>query len=325
LLGFILAEGEAPPLAAAPAPGAAPAQSPVGVRSGADGPVVTSGGEIRATPIAKRLAGEHKIDLATVRGSGPGGRIVEADVLAAVAARSASPAAPPERRVRERIPFVGVRRTIADRLRGSQSTTASVTLTREIDADVLVGMREKLGGRLGASIPFDALFIKILAQALRDFPALNATIDGDAILVLEDVNVGFAVAAPNGLFVPVVSGADSRPLVDVSARVRELSERVRAGGIRSEDMAGGTITITNLGAFGVDAFSPIINPPQSAIVGIGRIAVRPVVREGQLTVGRTSVLSLTFDHRVVDGAPAAQLLGRIADLMNDEGFLGGLG
>jgi pyruvate dehydrogenase E2 component (dihydrolipoamide acetyltransferase) len=186
-------------------------------------------------------------------------------------------------------------------------------------------MRDRLGSRLGVSLPFDALFIKILARALRDFPALNATIEGDAILVLEDVNVGFAVAAPTGLYVPVIRNADARPLAEVGTAVRELSERVRSGGVRLEDMADGTITITNLGAYSVDAFSPIINPPQSAILGIGRIAERPVAREGQLTVGRTSVLSLTFDHRVVDGAPAAQLLGRVADLMNDEGFLGRLG
>jgi pyruvate dehydrogenase E2 component (dihydrolipoamide acetyltransferase) len=327
LMGYILAEGEVPP----ETPGGAPAR-PIAATSGsvvateASRPVPA--GEIRSTPIARRLATEHGIDLATVRGTGPGGRIVEADVLAAVAARSAAKPAPaglPERRIRERIPLVGVRRTIADRLRNSQSTAASVTLTREVDADVLVGMRDRLSARLRLSIPYDALFIKVVARAARDFPVLNATIEGDAILVLDDVNVGFAVAAPTGLFVPVIRNADTRPLAEVGAAVRELSERVRSGGVRLEDMADGTITITNLGAYGVDAFSPIINPPQSAILGIGRIAERPVVRDGQLTVGRTTILSLTFDHRVVDGAPAAQLLGRMAELMGDEAWLSALG
>jgi pyruvate/2-oxoglutarate dehydrogenase complex dihydrolipoamide acyltransferase (E2) component len=328
LMGYILAEGEAPP----ETPGSAPPRPAVAATAPGSTPIEAPrpapAGEIRSTPIARRLAVEHGVDLATVRGTGPGGRIVEADILAAVAARSAAPpaaVAPPARRVRERIPLVGVRRTIAERLRGSQSTVASVTLTREVDADVLWSMRDRLSARLGVSVPFDALFVKILAQAARDFSALNSTIEGDAILVLEDVNVGFAVAAPNGLFVPVIRNADVRPLAEVGTAVRELSERVRSGGIRLEDMADGTITITNLGAYGVDAFSPIINPPQSAILGVGRIAERPVVRDGQLTVGRTSVLSLTFDHRVVDGAPAAQLLGRVAELMNDEGWLGGLG
>jgi pyruvate dehydrogenase E2 component (dihydrolipoamide acetyltransferase) len=326
LMGYILAEGEAPPASSGGAPATpvpAPAQS---------APVEASravpAGEIRSTPIARRLATEHGIDLAAIRGTGPGGRIVEADVLAAVAARATAPpvaVAAPERRIRERIPLIGVRRTIAERLRGSQSTAASVTLTREVDADVLWEMRERLTGQIGVSVPFDALFIKVLAQALRDFPALNSTIEGDAILVLEDVNVGFAVATPTGLYVPVIQSADTRPLAEVSTAVRTLSERVRNGGVRLEDMAGGTITITNLGAYGVDAFSPIINPPQSAILGIGRIAERPVARNGQLALGRTTVLSLTFDHRVVDGAPAAQLLGRVAGLINDQTWLEGLG
>jgi pyruvate/2-oxoglutarate dehydrogenase complex dihydrolipoamide acyltransferase (E2) component len=326
LMGYILAEGEAPPST----PGSAP-QAPASVASPAtlgEASRSAPAGEIRSSPIARRLAAEHGVDLATVRGTGPGGRIVEADVLAAVAARaSAQPAvvAPTERRIRERIPLIGVRRTIAERLRGSQSTAASVTLTREVDADVLWEARERLSERLGVSVPFDAIFVKVLAQAVRDFPALNSTIEGDAILVLEEINVGFAVAAPTGLYVPVIRDADTRPLAEVAMTVRALSERVRSGGVRIDDMAGGTITITNLGAYGVDAFSPIINPPQSAILGIGRIAERPVARNGRLTLGRTTVLSLTFDHRVVDGAPAALLLGRVAELMNDQAWLEGLG
>jgi pyruvate/2-oxoglutarate dehydrogenase complex dihydrolipoamide acyltransferase (E2) component len=326
LMGYILADGEAPPST----PGSAPPAPASAAAPAAPGEVSLSApaGEIRSSPIARRLAAEHGIDLATIRGTGPSGRIVEADVLAAVAARAAAPpaaAAPPQRRIRERIPLIGVRRTIAERLRGSQLTAASVTLTRDVHADVLWEAREHLSERVGVSVPFDALFVKVLAQALRDFPVLNSTIEGDAILVLEEINVGFAVAAQTGLYVPVIHDADTRPLADVSAVVRALSERVRSGGVRLDDMAGGTITITNLGAYGVDAFSPIINPPQSAILGIGRIAERPVARNGQLALGRTTVLSLTFDHRVVDGAPAAQLLGRVAELMNDQRWLEGLG
>src|SRR5205085_1468215 len=179
LMGYILDVGEAPPATAStPAPAGQPA---VAGRPLAEMASIATGGDIRATPIARRLATEHRIDLASVRGSGPGGRIVEADVLAMVAARgaieSASPTRP-ERRIREKIPFVGVRRTIADRLRGSQSTVASVTLTREVDADRFVKARDQLGTRIGLAIPYDALFVKVLAQALRDFPALNATIEG---------------------------------------------------------------------------------------------------------------------------------------------------
>ena len=146
-----------------------------------------------------------------------------------------------------------------------------------------------------------------------------------SILVLDDVNIGFAVAVPGALLVPVVHNADGRSLSDIAVAVRELSERAKGAGLKPADMNGGTITITNLGAYNVDAFTPIINPPQSAILGIGRILARPAVRDGQFVVRQTCVLSLTFDHRVVDGAPAARLLDRVAQLMNDEGYLRGLG
>jgi pyruvate dehydrogenase E2 component (dihydrolipoamide acetyltransferase) len=153
---------------------------------------------------------------------------------------------------------------------------------------------------------------------------LNAVIEGDAILALDEVHVGFAVAVAEGLIVPVVRDADRRSLAEIAASVRELGERARANRLRIEDVSGGTATITNLGAHGVDAFTPIINPPQSAILGIGRIQERPVVRDGQLNVGTTCVLSLTFDHRVADGVPAAQLLDVVARQMNDAQLLGSL-
>ena len=336
LIGYILAEGEALPASAAPAPGVASPASATGAPAAMETPRVgaprpTAGGEVRASPIARRIAAEHGIDVASLVGTGPGGRIVEADVQAEITRRaaigaSASPAAPTEsaRRIREKLPLIGMRRTIAERLRSSLSTAAPVTLTREVDADVLVAARERLSQRLGESIPFDALFIKVLAAALRERPRLNAVIEGDAILVLDEINVGFAVAVADGLIVPVVRDAATRSLGDVSATVRALSERARNNQLQLSDLAGGTATITNLGAYGVDAFTPIINPPQSVILGIGRILTRPVIRDGQLAVGQTCVLSLTFDHRVVDGVPAAQLLDTITRLVGDEQFLGAL-
>ena len=333
LVGYILAEGERPPTMPANAPSApeaaSAAQSPP---SPAAVPRSAPGVEVRASPIARRLAADHQIDLGQVSGTGPGGRIVEADVLAAVArrdeaAREPAPGPGPSvgpRRVRERIPLTGIRRTIAERLRSSLSNGAPVTLTREVDAETLVAARGQLGARLGVPIPYDALFIKLLATALRERPALNATIENDEILVLDEIHVGFAVAIPSGLIVPVVRNADRRPLADIAAAVRDLGERARASQLTADDVGGGTVTITNLGAQGIDAFTPIINPPQSAILGIGRILARPVVRNGQLAAGQTCVLSLTFDHRVVDGVPAAQLLDVVARSMNDEVFLGGL-
>jgi len=333
LIGYILAAGERPPTTPANAPStpeaASGAQSPP---PPATAPRPAPSGEIRSSPIARRLAADHQIDLSQVTGTGPGGRIVEADVLAAVAcrdesARVSAPGSAPsvaQRRIRERIPLTGIRRTIAERLRSSLSTGAPVTLAREVDAEILVAARGQLGARLGAPLPYDALFVKLLATALRERPSLNATIENDEILVLDEVHVGFAVAISSGLIVPVVRDADRRSLAEIAAAVRDLSERARASQLTVDDVGGGTVTITNLGAQGVDAFTPIINPPQSAILGIGRILARPVVRDGELVAGQTCVLSLTFDHRVVDGVPAAQLLDAVARSMNDDEFLGGL-
>ena len=290
LMGYILAEGEAPPSPAIASPRApvgtdAPAV-PASTAGATSGPRATPPGEIRASPIARRIAAENGVDLSQVVGTGPSGRIVEADVQAALAKRDAggtpasgSPAQTDGHRVRERIPLTGIRQTIAQRLQASHQQTAPVTLTREVDAERLVTAQAASSERLGVSVPYDALFIKILAAALRERPELNATIQGDEIVVYDDVAVGFAVAAsgPHGsiLLVPVIRNADTRPLREVALAVRELAGRARSGQLKPDDIAGGTVTITNLGASGVDGFTPIINPPQSAILGIGRILALP--------------------------------------------------
>ena len=339
LIGYILAPGEAPPVAPArPAPGPPasqrseappltrrPAARPPAPSSSAPLPARPAG--VRASPVARRLATRHGIDLAHVTGTGPGGRIIEADVQAAIDAAATTEKvdiAPRGPRVRQRVPLVGMRRTIAERLRHSLSTAAPVTLTREVDAETLVTSRPSLAEQIGGALPFDALFIKLFAIALSERPELNAVIENDAILLLDEVNVGFAVAVPGGLVVPVVHDADRRKLAEVAVAVRDLSERARDGQLQPADVTGGTATITNLGGYGVDGFTPILNPPQSAILGIGRILPRPVVRDGQLIAGQTCFLSLTFDHRVTDGAPAAQLLDLVASLMADEERLAAL-
>jgi pyruvate dehydrogenase E2 component (dihydrolipoamide acetyltransferase) len=323
LIGYILAAGEPPP-AGAPA-SATPPSAPATPETGTPSAPRVSGERAPSSPIARRLAAEHGIDLSTVAGSGPGGRIVEADVQAAIARQSVRP---PERddgiaaamgwTVHRRIPLVGMRRTIAERLRFSLSTAASVTLSRDVVADRLVVARQSLSASLAAPVSYDALFVRILAVALARQPRLNAVIDGDAILELTDINIGFAVSIDGGLLVPVVRAADSRPLDDLLTQMRQLSERALGNRLRPEDVLGGTATITNLGAYGVDAFTPILNPPQSAILGIGRILKRPVVVDDHLELHHTTTLSLTFDHRVADGVPAAQLLEVVVQLMNDD-------
>jgi pyruvate dehydrogenase E2 component (dihydrolipoamide acetyltransferase) len=314
LIGYILADGEAPPGTLSASPAARPASGP----GPAAEPVGGSAGEIRASPVARRLAAQHAVDLSRLVGSGPGGRIVEADVQAAIAP---SRQAMPERRVRRSVPLTGIRRTIADRLRGSLSAAAQVTLTREVDAAALVRARAAFEDRLAQVVPFDALFVRLFALALREHLDLNATIEGDVIVVLEDIHVGFAVAAEVGLLVPVVRHADTRSFVEVVADVHSLTDRAHTNQLQAADVVGGTATITNLGGYHVDAFSPIINPPQSVILGIGRIMPRPFVVDGRLDVRETCPLSLSFDHRVVDGAPAAQLLDGVARRIADAHLL----
>ena len=168
------------------------------------------------------------------------------------------------------------------------------------------------------------MFIKLFASALRERPELNAAIENDCIVRFKEINIGFAVAIPNGLIVPVIRNADSAPFRGLVEAVKDLTDRALTGRLQPAHLEGGTATVSNLGGHGIDAFTPILNSSQSAILGIGRIAERPVVRNGQLAVGQTSFLSLTFDHRVVDGAPAALLLDAVVRRMNDESFFSSL-
>ncbi len=299
--------------------------TPLGARPAllSESPLAAPRLDVPVSPVARRLARELGVDLTAVRGTGPGGRIVEADVRGAAVAQAPSPQPSPKGTggVLRRVPFRGVRRLIADRMTASLATGAQLTLTREVDASALVAAREATKGTFGA-VPYDAYFVKALAVALAEDPTLNAAVEGDEIVVYEAVHVGVAVALPGGLVVPVVRHAESASLEDVARQIAELTARARAGRLSPDDLAGGTVTITNLGGHGVDVFTPILNPPQSAILGIGRIAPRPVVVAGGALAARPTVhLSLTFDHRVADGAPAAELLGRVAELLDDPGRL----
>lgn len=331
LIALVLAAGEEPAAAlaaagVAAAPGAADVASDA-APSAPPAEAAADSARSRISPLARRLAAELGVDVATVAGSGPGGRIVEADIRAAAsrqpgtaaAASAATPAVP--WRVRERLPLTGDRRTIGERLRRSQSTAVALTLTREVNAGALVAARRSLAERIGATLPWDALFARLFGEALRERGELNALIAGEEIVRLDEIHVAFAVSLDGSLVTPVVRDADRRPLAGIAADVRELAARARAGRLAPADLLGGTATITNLGAHGVDAFTPVLNPPQSAILGIGRIAERAVVANGALAVAPTCVLSLTFDHRVADGAPAADLLAAVARLMGDERWL----
>ena len=318
LLGHVLAPGEAPPAppsapALAPALAPAPAAAPP-APAAPEAPPPPAALPLRVTPVARRRAADLGVDLAGVAGSGPNGRITEADVLAAAGVGGPGEGAASAPRVARRVPLTGMRGLIARRMQHSLATTAQVTLTRELDAGPLVQALAALAAG-PAPVSYDVLLARALAAALEAQPALNAVVEEDTILVLADVHVGVAVAVAvaDGLVVPVLRAPARRPVLELADELDRLVRRAREGRLRPEDMEGGTVTLTNLGAQHIDVFTPILNPPQSAILGVGRIAPRPFVdASGQLTVRPTVHLSLTFDHRVADGVEAAALLDRIA-------------
>ncbi|MGQ9584941.1 MAG: dihydrolipoamide acetyltransferase family protein [Anaerolineae bacterium] len=269
----------------------------------------------KATPVARKVAAEAGLALEEVQGTGPGGRVVREDVERALAAQAA--AAPPA--VSKRVPVAGLRKIIAERMAASHQTTARVTLMMEADASAFVRLRNQLNGYLaespGLRLGYNDLLVKIAAQALEDFPAMNAQWAGEEIRLLRDVHVGLAVDTDRGLVVVVVRNANQKGLSAIATELRTLVERARVGGSPPDDLSGGTFTVTNLGMYEVDAFTPIINLPESAILGVGRIKERPAAVDGEVGVRQMVWLSLTFDHRVVDGAHAARFLQRIKKLI----------
>jgi pyruvate dehydrogenase E2 component (dihydrolipoamide acetyltransferase) len=284
------------------------------------------------TPVARRLAEEAGIDPATVEPHKPGGRIQREDVEAAITARSATPVTePPESPALsssalpvtqgESLAVTRIRRLIAQRMASSAHTAAAVTLTTEADATDLVILREQLKATFGArNLPVPAyndLLIKLTAVALQAHPLLNATWNESEIIVHEKVHVGLAVDTPEGLLVPVVRDAGSKGVRQIATETQSLIEKAQSHHLGADDLQGGTFTITNLGMYGIDAFTPIINLPQSAILGVGRIIAKPAVVDGQVVPRKLMILSLTFDHRVVDGGPAARFLNTIREFIEE--------
>lgn len=276
----------------------------------------------KATPVAQRMAAEAGIDLRAVTGTGPGGRITKEDVERAPIPPAKTPvAAPPAVEVLEHVPLKGVRGIIAERMATSVHTTARVTLLMEADATEFVAMRERLKARVveewGFAPGYNDLLAKIVAMALRQFPYMNARLTPDAIERLAHVNLGMATDTERGLLVPVIRDADKKSLRQFGIEFRELVDRARNGKSLPDDLTGGTFTITNLGMYDVLAFTPVINLPEAAILGVGCITPKPVARNGQVEVRQMLILSLAFDHRLVDGAPAARFLQSLKDLIEE--------
>lgn len=278
---------------------------------------------VRATPRARALAEKEGIDLSLIKGSGPGGLITEEDVLKYIEEVKARTKL--GLRVRKSIPLTPLRATIAERMTESLRTMAQVTIMREEDVSKLIKLREELQPAIekevGVRLTYTPMLIKAVAEVLKEHPLINSTLEDNEIKVIDEINVGFAVAVDHGLVVPVIKNADKKGLKDIVIECNELARKAREGTLSLDDISGGTFTVTNLGMYGVDGFTPIINPPQVAILGIGRIINKPVVVDGKIDVRPLCTFSLTFDHRVIDGHTAAQFLDGLIKLLSDESRL----
>jgi len=302
--------------AAAPAAqAAAPQAAPAAATGAAAAPAADKKrGRVPVTPAARKLAKEHAIDLACITGSGPRGRITREDVQKVIdtgdqtASAAAAPTAPAEA-----IPLRGMRKVIAERMHQSLQASAQLTITTEVDVTQLIDRRQEV--RQEFNVTFTDFILQACAHALKQHRRMNAALDGMTIQVHNQIHVGLAVALDEGLIVPVVRDADKKSLKDIAEESKALAEKARAGQLKLEEVSGGTFTVSNLGMFGVDAFTPIINAPQSGILGVGRILEKPVIYRGEITKRSMMVLSLTFDHRVIDGAPAGAFLQTVADLL----------
>jgi len=317
---------QTPPAAVAPAASASPAPASSGASAAGDA------GRVKASPLARSMAAHRKIDLSSVAGSGPGGRIIKRDIeswagpkpaQAAVArassATSGRPAAarPPAPTITpgQELPLSNMRKTIAKRLVESKFSAPHYYVTVEIDMDAAVDLRAQLQRLEEAKISFNDLVVKACAKALKSFPMVNASWGGDKIATHADVNIGIAVALPDGLITPVVRNADQKSVTDIAQEVRDLAGRAKDKKLKPEEFTGSTFTISNLGMYDVTEFTAIINPPDSAILAVGAVRRVPVVDGDEIRPGHRMKVTLSSDHRVIDGALAAQFLAEVRRLL----------
>jgi pyruvate dehydrogenase E2 component (dihydrolipoamide acetyltransferase) len=310
-IAWIVAPGERPPAELAPVQSGRkssnePARPVSSVAHASEKPAAT---DLRISPKARRLAREHGIDIGRLRGSGPEGEILASDILSIVEAKGAPAANEPEA-------LSSVARLMAERTTQSWTSVPHFFVVREVDAGALVEQREKLGPAIektrGVRPTHTDLLVALLARILVQHPRLNASWAGERIRVNPEVNVAIAIAVKDGVVAPVIHNADKTGLGEIAVLRRELAERARAGRLRPADIAGATFTISNLGMYGVDAFTAIISPPQAAILAVGTIADRVVPVDGQPGIRPTMTLTLSCDHRVADGARAAAFLADVA-------------
>jgi pyruvate dehydrogenase E2 component (dihydrolipoamide acetyltransferase) len=298
-----------------------------------------NGTQVKASPLARAMARDAGLDLATVHGSGPGGRIVRADVQEAVAALApgrgstgnGASSAPSVLSALlgaddESVPLNNVRRITAKRLTESMQQAPHFYVTSIVAADELVAARVRINQGLAAvaapdttapKISINDLVVKAVASALRAHPAVNVSFGGDVLVKHGRVHIGVAVALPDGLIVPVLRDADTLTVTQISAKTRDLAARARAGKLKPDEFTGSTFSISNLGMFGVERFTAVINPPEAAILAVGATRQEPVVRDGQVVVGHTMAITLSVDHRALDGATAATFMATLTGLLEN--------
>ncbi len=323
LVGALIATiGEGSPIEPAPGP-AAPA---VAVAAPAAAPAPADPERQKASPVARRLAQEHGIDLTSLSGSGPRGRILKADVLGAVGTNGHAPAstsapagdgAKGETSVEQPS---RLQQVVARRMTEASAAVPDFSLATDVDMDRAVALRAQVKAATpdGAPVPsYNDMVVKACGVALRAFPRVNGAFVDGAFHLHSRVNVGMAVATPDGLVVPTVFDADTRPLGDIAATTRRLAERVRCGEITPPELAGATFTVSNLGMFGLTAFEAIINTPQAAILAVGAMEPRAVVRDRELVARNVMTITLSCDHRIVNGADGAQFLARVRALLEE--------
>jgi pyruvate dehydrogenase complex dihydrolipoamide acetyltransferase long form len=289
------------------------------------------GERIIASPLARRMAREHDLELAKIPGTGPGGRIVEADILQALAAPPqielpSDLSAPKDFEsdqiltVAEQIPVEGIRKVVSQNMHLSLSTQAQLTLQTDASAKGMQRFREKVNTILGpdeTKVSYNAIIIKAVALALRQHPNINASVDGEVITVWNQIHVGVAMDVGNGLIVPKIRKADTKSIRAIATELGQLVDKAKNKTLLLDDLQNGTFTITNLGAWGVDHFTPIVNFPESAILGLGRIVEKPCVKNSKVVVEPRIGLSLTFDHRIIDGAPGAMFLKTLTQMIEE--------
>ncbi|HJQ53427.1 MAG TPA: 2-oxoglutarate dehydrogenase complex dihydrolipoyllysine-residue succinyltransferase [Gemmatimonadaceae bacterium] len=339
--GAVSSAGTAPPTAPS-----TPVSTPTQARSAVPAPPTPAQSEaIKSSPAARRIADERGIDIAAVSGTGRGGVVSKPDVLAASSGSGAAaapggiapaqarpatpmPSAPPRggngatpgaRETREKM--TTRRKRIAENLLQSQQSTAHLTTFNEVDMTAVNALREKFKERVekehGVKLTFMPFFVRAAVQALRQFPSINAQVDGDSIIYKHYVNMGIAVASDAGLVVPNVKDADRKGMIEISRDISEIAKRARDGKLTMDDLTGGSFTITNGGVFGSLVSTPIINFPQVAILGLHKTQDRPVAINGQVVIRPMMYIALSYDHRIVEGAHAVQFLVRVKELIED--------